>query len=154
MVWNAAPAPSGFDEVLGSADVVVCNEHECRRICALLALASADLVAATEAVAARLNTAVVCTLGAAGAVIARSGHVTQVPAPLVQAVDTTAAGDTFVGYLAAGLQAGLGVEAACEVAAFAGALTVTHEGAAETIPDSAAVRAFIDQINQDKKERA
>ncbi|HDR9116017.1 TPA: ribokinase, partial [Burkholderia territorii] len=56
------------------------------------------------------------------------------PAPVVKAVDTTAAGDTFIGGFAAGLAAGEAVDAAIRFAQRAAALSVTRAGAQPSIP--------------------
>ena len=82
------------------------------------------------------------TLGADGARWTDGETVTEVPAPKVAAVDTTAAGDTYLGYVAAGLDRGLGMEAAMRLAAKAAALKVTRPGAADAIPALAEVEAF------------
>lgn len=65
-----------------------------------------------------------------------------VTAPHVRVVDTTGAGDTFAGYLVAGLNGGLGPKAAMERAARAAALQVTKRGTAEAIPTLDEVRSF------------
>lgn len=61
----------------------------------------------------------------------------------VSAIDETAAGDAFVGYLMHGLTSGLTPEAALVRASAAGALTVTAAGAAPSIPDAASVSRFL-----------
>lgn len=65
------------------------------------------------------------------------------PAFAVEPVDTTGAGDTFLGYFLAGLDAGLSIAEALRVAAAAAAIQVTRPGAAEAIPDAAEVQAFL-----------
>ncbi|RME72546.1 MAG: ribokinase, partial [Verrucomicrobia bacterium] len=66
----------------------------------------------------------------------------RVAAPRVQAVDTTAAGDTFIGYLLASLSGGDPLPAALARAVRAAALSVTRPGAAASIPTRAEVDAF------------
>ena len=78
------------------------------------------------------------TIGAGGSVAwqnldGRVGHA-RVPACPVRAVDTTAAGDTYTGYLVAGLIAGLPLGKAMERASRAAAISVTRPGAADSIP--------------------
>jgi len=85
--------------------------------------------------------AVVITRGAEGAEwIGRDVRLT-VPAPRVQAVDTTGAGDCFAGWLAAGLDAGQPPGQAMRAAVTAAALQVTRPGASEAMPDAAEVAA-------------
>jgi len=64
-------------------------------------------------------------------------------APVVTAVDTTAAGDTFVGSFAAGLASGLDEPAAIRFAQAAAALSVTKAGAQPSIPYLAQVQEFL-----------
>lgn len=79
---------------------------------------------------------VVVTAGADGAVLHDAGHPggLHVPAVEVEAVDTTGAGDTFAGYLLAGLGAGMGPAEAMGRAARAAAVMVGRHGTAEVIP--------------------
>lgn len=80
--------------------------------------------------------AVVVTAGAAGAILYAEGapEGVRVVAPAVKAVDTTGAGDTFAGYLLAGLDRGEAMDVALAAAARAGAVMVTRHGTAEAIP--------------------
>ena len=66
-----------------------------------------------------------------------------VPAFVVTAVDTTAAGDSFQGAFAASLDQGLGEDEAVMRAVAAGALTVTRRGAQQSMPDGAEVARFL-----------
>ena len=78
---------------------------------------------------------VVMTLGAAGAVAARESTVEHFPSPKVTVVDTTGAGDAFVGALSAKLVHGLALEDAVAHAVRITAAAVTKEGAQNTFPD-------------------
>jgi len=82
-----------------------------------------------------LEAAIVCTAGAEGSFTVLDGELVHVPAATAAAVDTTGAGDTFVGYLAASLLATPGdLAAAMRLATSAAALAVTRTGAMESIP--------------------
>ena len=84
----------------------------------------------------------ILTLGSAGALGREPGEAAFfVPAVKVTAVDTTGAGDTFAGYVAAALDAGERLEPAMRRAAKASAISVTREGAAPSIPTLAEVEA-------------
>lgn len=89
---------------------------------------------------------VVVTLGPEGCRIYNNsaGTVSDLPAPKVSPVDTTGAGDTFTGFMLAGLDAGLDVQAAAQNALIAGAIMVTRHGTADVIPTAADVDAFKD----------
>lgn len=86
---------------------------------------------------------VVLTLGANGVRYARGAVGNTINAPVVKAVDSTAAGDTFVGYLLAGLGSGSEIADALVRANAAAALAVTRPGAAQSIPTSREVDAFM-----------
>ena len=76
----------------------------------------------------------VLTLGSKGVYYRFRGEVIEVPAEKITAVDTTAAGDTFIGYLLAGLAAGEEAETVLRRATHASAITCTLPGAADSIP--------------------
>src|SRR5699024_7212125 len=99
LVLNAAP-PAPLPDVLWDAvDVLVVNEHEA------IALADGeDEAPSAAAILAKRVGAVVLTQGAGGCVVLVDGEEpTNIPAPTVPTVDTTGAGDTFCGVLAAAL---------------------------------------------------
>jgi ribokinase len=137
VVWNAAPAPAHAADLVEHVDLLVVNEHELDAVARLLGVEPSGPEQDVAAVAVRLGTDVVCTLGAAGSLVHRTGTLTRVPAPRVTAVDTTAAGDTFVGYLAASWH--LPLADAVRRATEAGALAVTRHGATPSIPGLAEV---------------
>jgi len=134
IVWNAAPAPESLEELITEVDLLVVNEHELTAIASLLSLPGGEVQDRVNAVADRLGTNVVCTLGADGAAYRIDGASGRVPAPSVPVVDTTAAGDTFVGYLAAGLGRRAPLTELLRTASLAGALAVTRHGATTSIP--------------------
>lgn len=139
VVLNAAPARPLEAAILDGVDVLVVNEGEGR----LLAGAdSGDVRELARSLAAGGRAAVV-TLGADGAVWAADGEVGLVPAHPATVVDTTGAGDTFTGVLAAALAEGRPLAAAVERAIVAGALAVERAGAVPSIPTRAEVDARI-----------
>jgi len=86
----------------------------------------------------------VVTLGAAGALIVRTGEgAVAVPAPAVHPVDTTGAGDTFNGALAAGLADGLDLDGAVRRAVAAAAFSTTLPGARGGMPTRAELEGFL-----------
>jgi ribokinase len=103
-VLNPAPATDLADELLALTDVLVPNEHEA----AALAGHEAPFPELARAVQRQSGVpAVILTAGDKGAFLAnRDGDVHHVPAPSVQAVDTTGAGDAFIGALANRLHEG------------------------------------------------
>lgn len=146
VVLNLAPVIELSADVVRRADPLVVNEHEARL--ALSLVGGQDVPEDDHAAAARALTeagvaSVVITLGSAGAVVAtRAGstegdaEVATVPSPKVTAVDTTGAGDAFVGALAFRLAAGDGLLGAARLAARVGAYAVTGVGAQSSYPSS------------------
>lgn len=141
VIWNAAPAPTSADELVRNVDLLVVNEHELEAVAALLGVPVDGIDATLAAVAHAIGGDAVCTLGAEGAAYAVDGETGRAPARRVEAVDTTAAGDTFVGYLAA--TAGASFAARLRTALGAGSLTVTKLGSAGSIPQRAEVEAWL-----------
>lgn len=139
VLLNPAPAQQLDDAVLAQVDYLVLNETEARLISGV---AVSDLQSAQHA-AARLQERgahiVVITLGALGVWVAEVGSAYFLPAYVVEVVDTTAAGDSFVGAFAVAMAEGSGVRAACQLAQAAGALAVTQLGAQTSIPHRDAV---------------
>jgi ribokinase len=147
-ILNATPSRSFPAELLDVVDILVVNESELSRAAVDHAGIEVDddpsLRTATRLLAADRRT-VVATLGARGLHACDRGDAFDLRAHRVDVVDTTAAGDTFVGYLAAGLVRGLSTEEASTVANAAAALAVQSEGAAPSIPGAKNVDAFLAQ---------
>jgi ribokinase len=123
-VFNPAPAARVDAGLLGGVDWLVANESE------FLFLGDAAPDGATIAAAAtRWECGVVVTLGAAGALVADgTDPAVAVPAPRARAVDTTGAGDAFVGTFAVAIAAGLPPIDAVQLGCVAGALSVQRAG--------------------------
>lgn len=146
VVWNAAPAPTAVDSIPDSIDLLVVNEHELLCVAELLGIAEMDRDELIGAVGRRLGAVVVCTLGGDGSIVVDGDRREGVPAAAVDVVDTTAAGDTFIGYLASDLPFdGVSAEHLHRAGAAAG-LTVTRPGASESIPYRRDVDRSIDLI--------
>lgn len=136
VVLNAAPARALPPRLLRAIDVLVVNEGEL----ALLAGGAAPLAQALRALPVPC---VVATLGEAGCVAREGDRFHLQPAFAVDAVDTTAAGDTFCGALAAALARGDDVSGALREASAASALACTRLGAQSSIPSRDAVQALL-----------
>ena len=134
IVFNPAPmGPEVSGYPLDLVDLFIVNEVEA----AELAGTAAD--AAPEAILGALRAkfpraGVLLTLGASGSVAEIGGERVAVAAKRVKAVDTTAAGDTYIGYFLAARQRGLSLREAMEKATEASAICVTRAGAAPSIP--------------------
>ncbi|MGV9596563.1 ribokinase [Streptosporangium sandarakinum] len=138
VVLTPAPARELPRELLDAVDLIVPNEHEAEALTGL-----ADPREALEALLELVPEAVI-TLGAEGALYgSRAGGRLRVPAVPVRAVDTTAAGDTFVGALAVARAEGRPQEEALRFAAAAAALSVQREGASTSMPGRAEIDAAL-----------
>lgn len=138
-VLNTAPFLAEAAPLLARADFVVANETEFDLYAEALDLAGRDREARMRAFARTSGRTLVVTLGADGVVAATPDGMLSVPAVPVTPVDTVGAGDTFCGYLGAGLGAGLPLEQALRRAAAAGSLACLTPGAQPSIPHAAAV---------------
>ena len=134
---NLAPAVPIDIALLEEIDLVVANEGE-----------AATTVSDPEQLARRLRQGLVVTRGAAGALaLLRDGIRIEVPALAIKPVDTTGAGDTFVGVLAAALDLGSPVEAALHRASAAAGLACLARGAQTAMPDEAAIAAAVGRLS-------
>ncbi|MFE5712651.1 ribokinase [Streptomyces sp. NPDC056501] len=141
-VLTPAPAQPLPPELLAAIDLLVPNEHEAAALTGLT-----DPRAAAQALL-RDVPEVVVTLGAAGSLYAaRGAEPVTVPAPRVTAVDTTAAGDTFVGALAVALGEGRPVPEALAWAQTAAALSVQREGASTSMPYRTEIEAAFGSLD-------
>jgi ribokinase len=139
VVLNLAPARPVPGALLARVDVLVVNEHEAGFLLGEAVDGSDAGAAARAAVELRRRgpRAVVVTLGAAGAVAADAGGAEHLPAPPARVVDTTGAGDAFVGALAARLAAGASLPGAVAYGVRAGAAAVRGAGAQSSFPAAA-----------------
>ncbi|WP_374290823.1 ribokinase [Paenirhodobacter enshiensis] len=136
VAYSAAPFDAeAVRAVLGDISLLLLNEVEAEQLCAALGVTLKALPVET----------VVVTLGRRGAVWhgLAAGTEVHVPAFPVKALDTTGAGDTFAGYLIAGLAGGAEPAEALRLASGAAALKVTRAGAGDAVPARAEVEAFV-----------
>jgi ribokinase len=128
-VLNPAPSRTLPKPVYESLHVIVVNEHEARDI-----TGQEDISDAIRRLHGLGCKNVVVTLGARGVMFSHGETVEFVAAPKVQAVDTTGAGDCFVGWLGVGVAEGLSLRAATERACQAASIKVTKAGAQDGMP--------------------
>lgn len=150
VVLNLAPGQPLPKETLKQVEVLVVNETEA----SLLSGQRVDNLEEARIVATVLHEQaidrVVVTLGSQGAILATDDgagktRIIYQPAPAVQVIDTTAAGDCFVGALTVALTEGQTPEDALRFAVYASALKVTKFGAQPGLPTRAEVDAFLKQ---------
>lgn len=133
IAFNPAPMTAEIKELpLSQLDTLIVNQGEAEALCGKAELD--EMISALQQLLP--DTRTVITLGGEGAVLISAGNVLRHKAAKVDVVDTTGAGDTFVGYFLAGLVNGMDEEFALERACRAGATAVTRLGAISAIPKS------------------
>ena len=140
-IYNAAPGRTVDAAFLGSITALVVNETEMSEIARAHGLALLPEAFVVD-YARRFRAIAIVTLGAAGVVAADAQRRYRVPAPSVSVVDTTGAGDAFVGALAAALDRGDGLREALPFAVAAGSIACTGEGAQTALPGAEAIKSL------------
>lgn len=141
-VLNPAPARVLSDEILQLVDYLIPNEHELESMSGVKLTDASSIYEAAKSFLEKGVSAVVVTLGDKGCCYVDQGRFKMYPACKVEAKDTTAAGDSFIGGFVAGYLAKRDVEAALEQAVKASALTVMKHGAQDSLPTLAEVERF------------
>jgi ribokinase len=138
IILNPAPACSLEPEFLAGVDDLIPNQTELSLLSGI-----ASIPEATAELRGWGVQNVIVTLGADGALLAGSGGTVRFPAFKVKAVDTTAAGDAFVGAYAVGVADGLAAPEAIRWAIAAAALSVTQAGAQPSLPRRRDLERFL-----------
>lgn len=134
-ILNPAPMKLLTPELLALCDILVLNETELEAVIGVSPLSREDEIeTAARSLHADGGRTIVVTLGAKGCLALHQGQVLRIAGHKTEAVDTTGAGDCFVGVLAASLAEGRPLVAALERANRAAALSVTRAGAASSMP--------------------
>lgn len=147
-VLNPAPARTLDDEILRHVDFLIPNEHELQMIAHIGPIDEQSFEQAARAFMDKGVQAVIVTLGEKGCYYADGEGVTAYPARKVNAVDTTAAGDSFIGGFVDGYLASRDADAAIRQAQIAAAITVTRHGAQSSLPTKQEIEAYGNQLNE------
>jgi ribokinase len=142
VLLNAAPAREIDSELLGLVDILVVNETEIERISGHL-IGSLGEEGVIDELLKRGPGTVILTLGRSGSIVKNSEVNKHIPAFQVEAVDTTAAGDTFCGALVAQISKGVDLVEAVKFATAASAICVTKMGAQPSIPTEKEIAVFL-----------
>lgn len=147
IAFNPSPMPKHPQQLhLEYVDWFMVNETEAAE------LAQADTAENFESILEKLaqkypRAAIVMTLGQKGVLFCQDGKILRQPIFKVNALDTTAAGDTFSGYFLSAVCRGASVQEALKEASAASAITVSRLGAASSIPTREEVQTFLQQSN-------
>jgi ribokinase len=138
IILNLAPANVISIEALRRVHYLVVNETEAEWLARYL-----NTIATADALHGALGVTVIRTLGADGAELAQETGLSRYPARAVDVVDTTAAGDCFVGVFAAALDRGLPTEQAIARAIAAASLCCTKKGSQSSLPHRREIDDFL-----------
>ena len=144
VVVNLAPVPAdlGVDDLTAlceACDYLIVNEGELSAAAALCAIAPTEFTSQASALADRFGLIVIATLGGDGALVADRLHVEAFAAPRIVPVDTTGAGDTFVGIFAASLAGGHSTAESVRRSVAGASLACLKLGAQTAMPRSAEI---------------
>jgi ribokinase len=139
---NAAPAKSLSPDLLRAVGYLIVNESECQLLSGLEIVDPKSACKAARHLLEQGPGAVVVTLGARGALLVDDRGEVGFEAPVVPVVDSTAAGDAFIGGLALPLLEGTDPRQALPYAICAGSLAVTKDGAQSSLPSASEVKTL------------
>lgn len=142
-VLNPAPAAPLRGELTENVDVIAPNESETELLTGIAPKDEAHTALAVKHFYGCGVKHVIMTLGSKGAAVSVGNEITYIEPRTVTPVDTTAAGDTFVGAVCVCLDRGMDIVSACRYASVAASITITRKGAAASIPTCAEVDAVI-----------
>ena len=142
-ILNPAPARPVSDELLDLADVIAPNETELMILTGVTSTDDlTDVARGARTLRRRSDQAVIVTLGARGVWLCDDSSEHSITTPAVQAVDSTGAGDAFVGTLALLLARGVAVAEAAEFACRVATVSVQRAGTQTSFPDAMELRAL------------
>ena len=145
-IFNPAPGQPIANDLVGLCDVIVPNEVEAEAIAGVAVRTLDDARSVARRLLEAGASAAIVTLGERGALVADRDGATHLPAVPVSAVDTTGAGDAFIGTLAYFLARGASLRSAARLAIDAAALSVTRIGTQSSFPSRAEVEAMAGRL--------
>lgn len=143
VVLNPAPARAVGEEILRNVDLIVPNETEARSLSGIAPDTEDNVKDIYRYFAAQGVDQLIITLGKRGCVHVRADKAEWHPARPSVAVDTTSAGDTFIGAVCARLCKGADMREAIDYASVCSAITVSRRGAAVSIPTAEEVEEYL-----------
>lgn len=142
-ILNPAPAVPLSEDTFAYSDYFVPNQTEAQFYTGVFPTDKTSAKSCADSLRMNGSKNIVITLGELGSIGFFGNEQVFVPATRVTALDTTAAGDTYIGVFAGGLCEGMPEEQAMRLASIAAALTVTRRGAQASIPTRDEITAFL-----------
>ncbi|OJW53292.1 MAG: hypothetical protein BGO67_00890 [Alphaproteobacteria bacterium 41-28] len=146
IVLNLAPAQSVPLDVLQSLDFLIINQIEATQLALHLGFEIISPTVSAKRIAAHFGITCIVTLGKQGAMACTFEETWEVKAMEIEAVDTTAAGDAFVGVLAASLDSGMDLPHALRRASTASGLACLSKGAQTSLPTSQQIEKNLTKV--------
>ncbi len=143
VILNPAPARKLPDSLLAVVDVITPNETEVEVLTGIAVTDDHSAQCAANKLHDKGIEIVLITLGSKGVWVSQKEQSELIPGFNVDAIDTTAAGDTFNGALATGLLEGMSLTSAIQFANAAAAISVTRFGAQTSIPTRSEIETFV-----------
>jgi len=147
IVLNLAPAYQVPEDVMRSLSVLILNEVEASMLALKLNLDIIYPTVAARKIASSFGISCIVTLGSEGAYACTPGQAWKIKGMQIKAVDTTSAGDTFVGYFASFFDRGLAFEEALRKATVASGLTCLTHGSQPSIPSHQEVDKSLSKVS-------
>lgn len=143
VILNPAPAKPLPAELLSNVDILIPNESELALLTGLPVTDSSSAEVAAKEILKQGVKTVIVTLGSKGALLVTATQVKHVDTYKVNVVDTTAAGDAFIGGFASAILSGKSLEDSVRYGCACGALATTKFGAQPSLPTKDEVETFI-----------
>ena len=148
VMWNCAPARAFDVSYIPKINILVLNEVEAGFLAGMQVEYESDAEVAAKKLVDKGVGKVIITLGSKGAFVLTKTEKVSVPSFKVEAVDTTAAGDTFCGAFAVAIVEGKSLNDALQFASAAAAISVTRMGAQPSAPTREEIDAFLESHSQ------
>jgi ribokinase len=146
VLLNPAPAVKLSDEFISKVDIFTPNESECELITGISVKSVDDAKLAIEYLKDKGVQKVIITMGSKGVVYNSGNEIVHKPAYNIEALDATAAGDSFSAAIAVAFTNGKNIDEAIDFANTVGALTVMKKGAQPSLP-------FLEEVERFRKEK-
>ncbi len=146
VILNLAPAKEISQDILKSLDILVLNQVEASLLALHLGFDVISPAVVAKRVAASFNMTCIVTLGNQGAIACSPEGSWEINAMEIEAVDTTAAGDAFVGVLAASLDSGMELPIALRRASVASGLACLSKGAQISLPTNQQIEVNLKKV--------